>query len=187
MATLATVILRNYKMEWLHQTIAVVFLLTLILSAIVNWDEWLINWGVALLPWGTMSLNTFSPRSAIIGPDFQRLAKNSSVIVVGAGAFGGFKSIAPGSWIEIYGANLGVASRGWTDDDMLKPGRTNLSVVDFWRDIRSWRLREKKRAWWTPKAFAKTAQGVALRALPWDRRTPWEMARNPVRVARRNY
>jgi len=43
MATLATVILRNYKMEWLHQTIAVVFLLTLILSAIVNWDEWLIN------------------------------------------------------------------------------------------------------------------------------------------------
>jgi len=35
---------------------------------------------------------------------------------------------------EEYEARL---KRGWTDDDMLKPGRTNLRVVDFWRDIRS--------------------------------------------------
>jgi uncharacterized protein (TIGR03437 family) len=37
--------------------------------------------------------------------------------VVGAGAFGAFKSIAPGSWIEIYGSNLATDSRGWTSAD----------------------------------------------------------------------
>jgi len=37
--------------------------------------------------------------------------------VVSASAFGGFKSIAPGSWVEIYGKNLSVAARGWTDAD----------------------------------------------------------------------
>ena len=37
--------------------------------------------------------------------------------VVSASAFGGFKSIAPGSWIEIYGSNLGVTARGWAESD----------------------------------------------------------------------
>jgi uncharacterized protein (TIGR03437 family) len=37
--------------------------------------------------------------------------------VVTASAFGGFGSIAPGAWIEIYGSNLAADSRGWTSAD----------------------------------------------------------------------
>jgi uncharacterized protein (TIGR03437 family) len=37
--------------------------------------------------------------------------------VVGASAFGEFPSVAPGSWIEIYGANLAADSRSWTAAD----------------------------------------------------------------------
>jgi uncharacterized protein (TIGR03437 family) len=33
--------------------------------------------------------------------------------VVTASGFGGFRSIAPGTWIEIYGSNLAVDSRDW--------------------------------------------------------------------------
>jgi uncharacterized protein (TIGR03437 family) len=32
---------------------------------------------------------------------------------ISAGAFGGFSSMAPGSWIEIYGADLAVGTRTW--------------------------------------------------------------------------
>jgi uncharacterized protein (TIGR03437 family) len=34
--------------------------------------------------------------------------------VINASAFGGFTSIAPGSWIEIYGSNLAADTQGWT-------------------------------------------------------------------------
>jgi len=34
-----------------------------------------------------------------------------------AGAFGGFTSVAPGSWIEIYGSNLAGDTRSWTSTD----------------------------------------------------------------------
>ncbi len=34
--------------------------------------------------------------------------------VVSASAFGGFSSVAPGSWVEIYGSNLGPDTEGWT-------------------------------------------------------------------------
>jgi uncharacterized protein (TIGR03437 family) len=37
--------------------------------------------------------------------------------VVTASAFGGFSSIAPGAWIEIYGSNLAADSRPWTGAD----------------------------------------------------------------------
>jgi uncharacterized protein (TIGR03437 family) len=37
--------------------------------------------------------------------------------IVSAGAFGAFTSIAPGSWIEIYGSNLAADSRSWTGSD----------------------------------------------------------------------
>jgi uncharacterized protein (TIGR03437 family) len=37
--------------------------------------------------------------------------------VVSASAFGQFKSIAPGSWIEIYGANLATGTRMWGGSD----------------------------------------------------------------------
>jgi len=37
--------------------------------------------------------------------------------VISAGAFGGFTSAAPGSWIEIYGANLAFNRRSWATSD----------------------------------------------------------------------
>jgi uncharacterized protein (TIGR03437 family) len=37
--------------------------------------------------------------------------------VIFAGAFGGFASAAPGSWIEIYGSGLASNTRGWTSSD----------------------------------------------------------------------
>jgi uncharacterized protein (TIGR03437 family) len=37
--------------------------------------------------------------------------------VVSASLFGQFGSVAPGSWIEIYGANLAVDSRSWNSND----------------------------------------------------------------------
>jgi uncharacterized protein (TIGR03437 family) len=37
--------------------------------------------------------------------------------VISAGAFGGFSSIAPGSWIEIYGTDLASTSRAWAGED----------------------------------------------------------------------
>jgi len=37
--------------------------------------------------------------------------------VVSASAFGGFSSVAPGSWVEIYGSNLAPATQGWTGSD----------------------------------------------------------------------
>jgi len=37
--------------------------------------------------------------------------------VVSASAFGGFSSVAPGSWIEIYGSNLAPNTREWAGTD----------------------------------------------------------------------
>jgi len=37
--------------------------------------------------------------------------------VVSAGAFGGFKAVAPGYWIEIYGSNLAADTRSWSSAD----------------------------------------------------------------------
>jgi uncharacterized protein (TIGR03437 family) len=37
--------------------------------------------------------------------------------VISAGAFGGFSSIAPGSWVEIYGSNLASTTRSWAGSD----------------------------------------------------------------------
>jgi len=37
--------------------------------------------------------------------------------IVSASGFGGFTSIAPGSWIEIYGANLASATQNWSGSD----------------------------------------------------------------------
>jgi len=39
--------------------------------------------------------------------------------IVSASAFGGFTSIAPGSWIEIYGFNLGPATQNWAGGDFV--------------------------------------------------------------------
>ena len=39
--------------------------------------------------------------------------------VLSAGAFGGFSSIAPGSWIEIYGTNLAPSTQSWQGSDFV--------------------------------------------------------------------
>jgi uncharacterized protein (TIGR03437 family) len=41
----------------------------------------------------------------------------SSGGVVSASAFGGFSSIAPATWVEIYGSNLSTSTRGWAGSD----------------------------------------------------------------------
>ena len=46
-------------------------------------------------------------------------------------AFGGFTSIAPGSWIEIYGSNLAADTRQWASTDFTGPtGSTAPMVLD---------------------------------------------------------
>jgi uncharacterized protein (TIGR03437 family) len=37
--------------------------------------------------------------------------------VVSASAFGGFAAVSPGSWVEIYGDNLAIDTRGWAGSD----------------------------------------------------------------------
>jgi len=37
--------------------------------------------------------------------------------VISASAFGGFSTVAPGSWVELYGSNLAPDSRSWTGAD----------------------------------------------------------------------
>jgi hypothetical protein len=39
--------------------------------------------------------------------------------VVSAGSFGGFRSVAPGTWIEIYGSNLATDTRSWASSDFV--------------------------------------------------------------------
>ena len=37
--------------------------------------------------------------------------------ILTAGGFGGFPTVAPGSWVEVYGTNLSNTSRGWAGSD----------------------------------------------------------------------
>lgn len=48
-----------------------------------------------------------------------RAAPDAPVLssVIGAGAFGGLQTIAPGGWIEIFGQNLAASPRTWTGAD----------------------------------------------------------------------
>jgi sugar lactone lactonase YvrE len=48
--------------------------------------------------------------------------------VVSAGAFGPFSSVAPGSWIEIYGTSLAASSRSWAGTDF--SGVTSPTALD---------------------------------------------------------
>lgn len=50
--------------------------------------------------------------------------------VVSASAFGEFSSMAPGSWIEIYGSNLAADSRSWTAADFSNNGTTAPTTLD---------------------------------------------------------
>ncbi|MDR3698279.1 MAG: hypothetical protein P4L56_01510 [Candidatus Sulfopaludibacter sp.] len=43
--------------------------------------------------------------------------------VITAGAFGASSSVAPGTWVEIYGSNLAADTRSWSGDDFLNGGQ----------------------------------------------------------------
>jgi uncharacterized protein (TIGR03437 family) len=43
--------------------------------------------------------------------------------VITAGAFGASSSVAPGTWVEIYGSNLAADTRTWTSDDFTNGGQ----------------------------------------------------------------
>jgi trimeric autotransporter adhesin len=50
--------------------------------------------------------------------------------VVSAGQFGALPAVAPGSWIEIYGANLATNVRSWTGGDFTNGGLTAPTALD---------------------------------------------------------
>ncbi|HEY4361935.1 MAG TPA: IPT/TIG domain-containing protein [Bryobacteraceae bacterium] len=58
------------------------------------------------------AIRVLTPIQAPIGPP-----TISSGGVVGAAEFGALTSVAPGSWIEIYGNNLAIATRQWAYSD----------------------------------------------------------------------
>jgi uncharacterized protein (TIGR03437 family) len=50
--------------------------------------------------------------------------------IVSASSFGGFTSVAPGSWIEIYGSDLASGTQGWAGSDFVNNvGPTSLGGV----------------------------------------------------------
>ena len=65
---------------------------------------------------GTKTVN-FTARALPVGASANRPVIRSAGGVISAAAFGAGTTIAPGSWIEIYGTNLSTASRSWKDSD----------------------------------------------------------------------
>lgn len=64
--------------------------------------------------------NTVAESNLILVKGFEILGPAPSISSTGAisaGAFGGFQAAAPGSFIEIFGANLAGTTRSWTGSD----------------------------------------------------------------------
>ncbi len=73
------------------------------------------------------AIRILTPLQAPLGPP-----AISAGGVIGAGEFGAFTSVAPGSWIEIYGSNLATATRQWAYSDfraLIAPTSLNESTV----------------------------------------------------------
>ena len=69
-----------------------------------------------------VSVNFQNTASVADNINFTLSAPNAPPVITGGGivsasAFGAFSDIAPGTWIEIYGANLASGTRGWTGSD----------------------------------------------------------------------
>jgi uncharacterized protein (TIGR03437 family) len=76
--------------------------------------------GIALGSKGTIYVadaTTDIARVRLLTPPVPLTTPPSIQSAVSAGAFGAFTSVAPGSWIEIYGTNLAADSRSWTGAD----------------------------------------------------------------------
>jgi uncharacterized protein (TIGR03437 family) len=86
------------------------------------------------IPVGTRTIRITMQATRLVGLDNDGIADSLSLVltapgasgttpaiqsggVVSASAFGGFTSIAPGTWIEIYGSNLAGSSREWAGAD----------------------------------------------------------------------
>jgi uncharacterized protein (TIGR03437 family) len=70
--------------------------------------------GVAISSSGAVYIgDTLNYRVRLLAP----IPSISASSIVSASAFGEFTSVAPGSWIEIYGSNLAADTRGWTGAD----------------------------------------------------------------------
>jgi uncharacterized protein (TIGR03437 family) len=64
-------------------------------------------------------------QAQVTGPASPSVLPNG---VVSAGAFGSFPSVAPGSWVEIYGSNLAPDTRPWAGSDFV--GNTAPTSLD---------------------------------------------------------
>ena len=74
-------------------------------------------WGIAIASSGAVYVSDRSnERIRLLTPMLQTPAISAGG-VVSASAFGEFASVAPGSWIEIYGSNLASNTRGWAGSD----------------------------------------------------------------------
>jgi uncharacterized protein (TIGR03437 family) len=72
---------------------------------------------VATSPSGSLYIaDGFNQRVRLLTPG-SGTPSISSGGVLSAGAFGGFTSVSPGSWIEIYGSSLAKDTRGWGSAD----------------------------------------------------------------------
>src|SRR5436190_6439834 len=85
-----------------------------------------------------MSLNTFSPRSAFISPgDLPALTKNSSVIVIGAGAFGGWTALSllrKGMKVTLIDA-WGPGNSGSSSGDETRVIRSTYGANEFYFNL----------------------------------------------------
>jgi uncharacterized protein (TIGR03437 family) len=78
-----------------------------------NAAQFLFPSGVAVDPAGRVYVaDTQNYRVRLLTPAAQTPSISSGGVVSASG-FGGFTSIAPGSWIEIYGTNLATTTRQW--------------------------------------------------------------------------
>jgi uncharacterized protein (TIGR03437 family) len=73
--------------------------------------------GLLLDPAGDLYISTTEGRVRLVTAPPPPAPAVSSGGIVSASAFGGFKDVAPGSWIEIYGSNLAVDTRSWENSD----------------------------------------------------------------------
>jgi uncharacterized protein (TIGR03437 family) len=73
--------------------------------------------GLLLDPAGDLYISTTEGRVRLVSAPPPPAPAVSSGGIVSASAFGGFKDVAPGSWIEIYGSNLASDTRSWETSD----------------------------------------------------------------------
>ena len=65
---------------------------------------------------GNYVIREMSPSAVPVGNGVPAIKSGG---VISASGFGGFSTVAPGTWIEIYGANLAADSRVWAASDFV--------------------------------------------------------------------